>query len=109
MEQSHWTKEELAAYILLYTAHSNFDEANTEKNVIISKVDMQTFQKIHDEFEKDNDYQSLQKIIKGVDYHNYNSDDLKLLFADIKMLFLSDGEYDIMERNMFLFLNKILS
>jgi hypothetical protein len=109
MEQSHWTKEELVAYILLYTAHSNFDEANLEKNVIISKVDMQTFQKIHDEFDKDNDYQSLQKIIKGVDYHNYNSDDFKLLFADIKTLFLSDGEYDIMERNMFLFLNKILS
>jgi hypothetical protein len=109
MEQSHWTKEELVAYILLYTAHSNFVEANLEKNVIISKVDMQTFQKIHDEFDKDNDYQSLQKIIKGVEYHKYNSDDLKLLFADIKTLFLSDGEYDIMERNMFLFLNKILN
>lgn len=54
-----------------------------------------------------NDYQSLQKIIKGVEYHN--SDDLKLLFADIKTLFLSDGEYDIMERNMFLYLKKILS
>jgi len=109
MEQFHWTKEELVAYILLYTAHSNFEEANTEKNVIISKVDMQTFQKIHDEFDKDNDYQSLQKIIKGVEDHNYNTNDLELLFADIKTLFLSDGEYDIMERNMFLFLKKILS
>lgn len=109
MENPHWTKEELVAYILLYTAHSNFDEANLEKNVIISKVDMQTFQKIHDEFDKDNDYQSLKKVIQGVDYHNYNSDDLKLLFADIKTLFLSDGEYDIMERNMFLYLKKILS
>ena len=51
MNNTNWTKEELVAYILLYTAHSNFEEANTEKNVIISKVDMQTFQKIHDEFE----------------------------------------------------------
>ena len=109
MQKPHWTKEELVAYILLYTAHSNFDEANTEKNVIISKVDMQTFQKIHDEFDKDNDYQSLQKIIKGVEEHNYNNDDLQSLFIDIKTLFLSDGEYDVLERNMFMYLKKILS
>lgn len=109
MQKTHWTKEELVAYILLYTAHSNFDEANTEKNVIISKVDMQTFQKIHDEFDKDNDYQSLQKIIKGVEEHNYNNDDLQSLFIDIKTLFLSDGEYDVLERNMFMYLKKILS
>jgi len=109
MKQPHWTKEELVAYILLFTAHSNFDEANKERNVIISKVDMQTFQKIHDEFDEDNDYQSLQKIIQGVNDHNYNEDELKSLFTDIKTLFLSDGEYDIMERNMFLYIKKILS
>jgi hypothetical protein len=109
METSHWTKDELVAYILLYTAHSNFNEANTEKNVIISKVDMQTFQKIHDEFDNDNDYQSLQKIIQGVKDHRYNKDDLTSLFTDIKVLFLSDGEYDILEQNMFLYLKKILS
>lgn len=80
MEQNHWTKEELVAYILLYAAHSNFEEANLEKNVIISKVDMQTFQKVHDEFDNDNDYQSLQKIIKGLEEHNYNEDDLQSLF-----------------------------
>ena len=51
MAQTHWTKKELVAYILLYTAHSNFEEDNKERNVIISKVDMQTFQKIHDEFD----------------------------------------------------------
>lgn len=109
MKTSHWTKDELVAYILLYTAHSNFKESNKEKNVIISKVDMQTFQKIHDEFDNDNDYQSLQKIIQGVKDHHYNNDDLQSLFTDIKMLFLSDGEYDIMEQNMFLYLKKILS
>jgi hypothetical protein len=109
MNQPHWTKEELVAYILLYAAHSNFDEANLEKNVIISKVDMQTFQKIHDEFDKDNDYQSLQKIIKGIEEHNYSKDELQALFTDIKILFFSDGEYDILERNLFLYLTKLLS
>lgn len=107
-EDSNWTKNELVAYILLYMANTNFVESNTEKNIIISKVNMNTFQKIHDEFDNDNDYQSLQKIINGLKQHNYSKDDIDVLFVDIKLLFLSDGEYDILEKNMFLYLKKIL-
>lgn len=105
---TNWTKEELVAYILLYTANSDLNIENHEKNVIISKVDMETFSKIHDEFNKDNDYQGLQKIINGLQHHNYSNEDLKNLFADIKTLFLSDGDYDIMEQSMFAYLKKIL-
>jgi len=105
----NWTKDELVAYILLFAANSNFIEDNHEKNVIISKVDMQTFQKIHDEFVSDNDYQSIQKIIKGIEAHNYSKDDLKTLFLDIKILFLSDGNYDTLEHNIMLGLKKVLS
>ncbi len=104
----NWTKDELVAYILLYAANSNFIEDNRERNVIISKVDMQTFQNIHNEFDNDNDYQSIQKIIKGLETHNYSKDDLEELFIDIKLMFLSDGDYDVLEQNMMLGLKKIL-
>lgn len=105
---SNWTKEELVAYVLLYTANSDLNIENHEKNVIISKVDMKTFSKVHEEFEKDNDYQSLQKIIKGLEAHNYSKDDLEGLFVDIKKLFLSDGSFDVMEQSMLAYLKKIL-
>ena len=104
-----WTKDELVAYILLFAANSNFLESNEEKNEIIAKVDMQTFQKIHDEFDSDNDYQSIQKIIAGLETHNYSKEDLDDLFVDIKLMFLSDGEYDVLEHKMMLGLKKILS
>ena len=106
---SNWTKEELVAYILLYAAHCNLDIDNHEKNVIISKVDMQTFQKVHDEFDKDNDYQSLQKIIIALEEKHYSKVELELLFKDIKELFLSDGNYDAMELNLYSYLKKILN
>ncbi|MCK5401823.1 MAG: hypothetical protein KAJ28_09340 [Flavobacteriaceae bacterium] len=108
MNHNNWTKDELVAYIMLYMANTDFVESNAEKNIIISIVDMQTFQRIHDEFDKDNDYQSLQKIINGLKQHNYSKDDLESLFVDIKLLFLSDGDYDNLEHNMFLYLKKIL-
>ena len=104
----HWTKNELIAYTLLYAANSNFEEDNKERNVIIGKVDMQTFQKIHDEFDADNDYQSIQKIQSGLKEHNFTKDDIDKLLVEIKMLFFADGEFDIMERIAYSSLNKLL-
>jgi len=106
---SNWTKQELVAYILLYAANCNLDIDNHEKNVILSKVDMQTFQRVHDEFDKDNDYQSLQKIISALEEKHYSKVELDTLFDDIKRLFLSDGNYDVMEHNLYSYLKKILS
>ncbi|WP_353779956.1 rhodanese-like domain-containing protein [Winogradskyella sp. 3972H.M.0a.05] len=109
MNDNHWTRDELIAYILLYASHSDLIEDNHERNVIISKVDMQTFQKIHDEFDNDNDYQSIQKILKGIEEHNYSKEDISLLLADIKVLFFSDGDYDVMERYMLNTFKKLLN
>lgn len=105
----NWTKNELLAYTLLYAANSNFEETNTERNVIISKVDMETFQHIHDEFDKDNDYQSLQKIQNCLKKHEYTQDDINILFEEIRNMFYADGKFDVMERNTFMFLKKVLS
>lgn len=104
----HWTKNELIAYILLFAAYSDFQESNEERNIIISKVDMNTFQKIHDEFKEDNDYQCLQKIQEGLEYYNFTSKQIDILLLEIKQMFQADHDYNILERNMMLFLKKIL-
>ncbi len=107
MVKSKWTREELVAYILLFAAQSDFVEHNKERNVIISKVDMKTFQKIHNEFDTDNDYQSIEKITSALKQHNYNTNDFNVLFADIKALFFSDGVFNVNEQNMLRFLEKL--
>lgn len=109
VKKQHWTKEELVAYILLYASQSDLIVSNKERNVIISKVDMNTFQKIRDEFDKDNDYQSIQKIMAGLKEHNYSKMDIDMLLADIKMLFFADGNFNVSERTMYKLLKKILS
>ena len=108
MKTPLWTKDELIAYLLLYAAHSDLKEDNHERNVIIKKVDMQTFQKIHDEFSKDNDFQSIQKILASIAHHNYNEENTNQILADIKGLFFADGDFDIREHSMLLFLKRIL-
>ncbi|MCA0132800.1 hypothetical protein [Winogradskyella alexanderae] len=98
MKTIDWTRDELVAYILLFAANSDFKEDNKERNVIISKVDMNTFQEIHDEFNSDNDYQGIQKIMTSLRQHNYEKDDIEVLLADIKTIFFADGKFKINER-----------
>ncbi|WP_179344938.1 hypothetical protein [Winogradskyella ursingii] len=100
MKTIDWTRDELVAYILLFAANSDFKENNKERNVILSKVDMETFQEIHNEFDNDNDYQGIKKIMTSLEQHNYTDEDIEILLADIKVLFFSDKEFNIMERNM---------
>ncbi len=96
-----WSRNELIAYIFLFAAHSDLKEDNHERNLIISKVDMNTFQRIHDEFDSDNDYQSLQKIQNCLNHHHFSSTDINVLMTEIKSLFLADGSYDTMEKHMY--------
>ncbi|MBO3117782.1 hypothetical protein J4050_13580 [Winogradskyella sp. DF17] len=107
MKTVEWTRDELVAYILLFAANSDFKENNKERNIILSKVDIYTFQEIHDEFKNDNDYRGIQKILTSLKQHNYDKDDVELLMADIKTLFFSDGEFNIKERNMLKCLNRL--
>jgi hypothetical protein len=109
MKTIDWTRDELVAYILLFAAHSDYKEDSHERNVIISKVDMNTFQEIHDEFDNDNNYQGIQKIMTSLAQHNYEKDDMDILLADINALFFSDDEFDITEQNMHRVLEKLFS
>lgn len=107
--QSQWTKNELLAYILLYAANSDFKEVNTERNMIRTKVDRVEYQKIKDEFDRDSDYTCIQKIIRGLKEHQFTTENISELLVDLKLLFYSDGKFDINEQHFLMYLRKLIS
>jgi len=104
----NWTKKEFKAYVLLYAAHCNFIETEEERNYILSKVDKQTFNKIHTEVVVDSDKENLDKIQKYLKVNKYNQEDKDDLLRDIKNVFFADGSVDSLEKKVFLLLKKIL-
>lgn len=106
--KTNWTKEELEIYILIYCANADFSESKFEIDFIKSKTQTSNFEKIHDVFKKDNDYQSIQKIQSSIKDHGYTNEDKDILFKEIKALFLSDDKYDILEQNLYRGLSHIL-
>jgi hypothetical protein len=102
----NWTKEELKIYILIYCSNADFSESKLEIDYIKSKIQSNNFEKIHNEFEKDNDYQSIQKIQSSIKEHHYENDES--LLREIMELFLIDDRFDILEQNIYMGLKHIL-
>lgn len=109
MNDSKWTKKELVAYILLFVAHSDLKETRKEHEYILSRVDVETYSRIKYEFENDNDYESINKIIDGVKAEPDYSENPEALFADIKLIAFADGGMDQIEQAIYNSLKKILS
>ncbi|MFY0714288.1 sulfurtransferase [Seonamhaeicola sp. NFXS20] len=105
---STWTKEELLAYILIYVANSDLKESWKEHDYILNRVDEKVYKRMHQQFETDNDYQSIQNIVEAVKTHDYFKNDLTDLFADIKLMAFADGDLHPMEEAIYNQLRKIL-
>jgi copper chaperone CopZ len=106
--KTNWTKEELQTYVLIYCANADFTESKVEINFIKSEIEHSDFDKIHAEFEEDNDYQSIQKIQQAVEDLGYSNKEKNQLFEEIRTLFKADKKFDILEKNVLRGLKKIL-
>lgn len=104
-----WTKQEFKAYLLSYCAKANFFESEDEKEEILNLVSNETYKKVHKELGKDNDYQSLQKILYNLEKFDYSKSDLNKLIEDVQHLFMADGTIDLLETNMLSSLRRLIS
>ncbi len=106
--KTDWTRKEFKAYLLLYASETDQVITEEEKELILENISKGDFEKIREELAHDNDYQSIQKILYNIEKYNYSKEDISGLLRDIKNLFLSDGHFDTVEKNMLLALKRLL-
>jgi hypothetical protein len=103
-----WTKTELQTYILLLCANADNDESQEEVALIKSKVDGDTFEKMHKEFNEDTEEVRLEKIDDTIQLHEYSPIELAELRREMYEIFFSDCNFVLMERNLDRILDNIL-
>jgi len=103
-----WSKSELLAYILIYISNLDLNESRKEYEYILTRVDKSVYQRVHEKFDKDNDYQRIQNIIEAIKTHDYYRNDFADLFADIKLMAFADGDFGHLEQVLYRHLKKIL-
>ncbi len=106
--ETNWSRQELQTYLFIYSINADYKESKEELEAISLKTNEKVYKRMHAEFEKDNDYASIQKIKNSLNNLNYSKEELDKLFEEIKELFLSDGNYEILERNLMTGLKRVL-
>ncbi|WP_104735590.1 hypothetical protein [Hanstruepera ponticola] len=102
------SKIELQIYILLCCANADSMETEEELNLIKSKVDKVTFERIYTEFKNDDEDERIEKIDDNIHLHEFTNMELAQLRREIYEIFFSDCDFKMMERNLDRILDNIL-
>ena len=108
VENTQWTKEELQVYILLLCANADNDETEKERDMIQSKVSVETFEKMYEEFSSDSEKKRLKKIDRNIHQHTYTNMELIDFRREIYKIFFSDCDFKMMEKRLDWTLDNIL-
>lgn len=108
MSDLKWSYNEFLTFLLIYIAHVDMEFAEEEKTMIQKNVGVKTYNKMLETFDSMSDYAAYQAILdyKGVYYPT--ADQKAELMEKIKDLFHADGEFNIMEKELLHFLDKMM-
>ena len=104
----HWTKKEMQIYVLLLCANADTVETQEELDLIKSKVNNETFEKVYKEFSEDTGEESFEKIRDCVAVHDYCYREISELKKDMQEIFFTDKKFLMLERNLEGILNNII-
>jgi len=104
-----WTRDEFLAYVLMFAAKADFSEGQEETEFIKDEVGEDIYDDIHEEIEEDNDAQRIAKILDYVNASDFDKEYADMLYHEISDLFMADGEFNTMEKNLRRVLKRILT
>lgn len=107
-KSNNWNKQELKIYILLLCANADSVKSKEEIELIKSKTDSETFDKIFKEFSQDTEDEGLAKIDENIQLHYISRNELIELQNEISEVFFSDNVITMMEKNLARILDNII-
>lgn len=105
---TNWTKHELKIYLLCLCANVDNVESVEEIELIKSKTDAATFEKMYSEFKADKEEISFEKIEDTIERLSYENMELITLKKEINEIFYADDKFPQKERNLDNILNNML-
>lgn len=108
MNELNWTYNEFLAFLLIYVSHVDMDFAEEEKMMIKKSVGEPTYTKMLAEFDAVSDYKAYQTILNYKPIHYPNPDQKEAIMGQIKDLFHADLDFNIMEKELLHFLEKMM-
>ena len=102
------SKEEFEIYCLLIAANADFDITKQELIAMGAHTDPQTFVKVYNGFEADNDIQRIETIEECKKLYIKDELDRQNLLDKMKKVFFADGKFQAAEQSIFTMLRKLI-
>ena len=108
MGELKWSYNEFLAFLLIYISHVDMEFADEEKDMIKKNVGTSTYDKMLAEFDDMIDYKAYETILsyKGVYFPTIKQKNE--LIDKMKDLFHADADFNIMEKELLHFLDKMM-
>ncbi|HLF65097.1 MAG TPA: hypothetical protein VI603_15140 [Saprospiraceae bacterium] len=104
----YWSYDEFVAFLLFYAAKADMEFIDEEREMILKIVSEEKFSQIEQEYYRLTDFERIN-VIQAYKSKFYASATKKNeIIEKIKKLCTADGEFDIMEQNMVMMIQKIL-
>jgi hypothetical protein len=103
-----WNQNEFLAFSLLYAAHVDIEFSEEEKTKIKSLINNETYDHLYKQFIEMSDYKALETILSYKGLYFPTPARKSELLAHMKHLFEVDGDFSIMEKELLLFLGKLM-
>ena len=100
--------DEFICIALLYAANVNEEFTPEEKAAIMKNVGEVTYEKMYNVFDKMSDFEALETIMNHKGVHYPTSTQKQEVLDKIEMIFKADDDYDIVEKEIYHFLKKLL-
>jgi hypothetical protein len=104
----HWSRDEFVAFLLLYAAEADMECTDEERAFIKTGIDEVHLSFVEAAYTELSDFERIS-VIKSYQPQYFATPEQKAeLLSKVERLFQADGEFDIMEHNMYRMLQKIL-
>jgi len=103
-----YSYNEFLAFLLIYLSWVDLDFADEEKDMIKKLVGKPTFDRIYTDFMEMSDYAAYETILSYKGLYYPTVDKKQELIEKMKDLFYVDADFNIMERELLNFLQKMM-
>ena len=108
MSNLDWDSKQFLAFLLIYASHADIEFSIEEKSQIKERVSSEVFEEMYAIFNTYTDYQALEEILSYKDVYFSTPSEKEALFTEMKNLFQADGDFSILEKELLVFLDKLM-
>ena len=103
-----WNFEEFTTFLLLYASNADLELSESEEEAMKSRLDPAHYEAVKDVFDNASDYEIIQIILSYKGLYFPTIPRTNELLDLIKKQFFADGEFSVLEKNVFRILKKLL-